>query len=113
MNKTNSEPIDGSKQQLPETYLDLIEKVGGKGKYQYIYTVIQAFSYYVTGIVLMSTAFIFYNPEFDCQAFGLITDDCYTTVCSLPRDQWAGFVTEQANSYKSLANAFGAYHCDD
>lgn len=66
MNKTNSERIEGSSQQLPETYLDLIEKVGGKGKYQYIYVAIQAFSYYITGIVLMSTAFIFYNPSFDC-----------------------------------------------
>jgi hypothetical protein len=78
--------------------------VGGKGRYQYILAYINAFAYYVTGIVLMSTSFIFNNPEFDCEAFGLITDSCYDTVCSLPASEWPKFVTAEANNFRSLAN---------
>jgi len=74
---------------LPKTYLDLIIKVGGKGKYQYILTIIISFAWYVTGIVLMSTAFIFLNPTFDCEAFGLLTNEsCFDYVCSLPPNRW-------------------------
>lgn len=98
---------------MPETYNDLIELIGGKGKYQYILSIIFALCYFVTGTILMSTAFNFNNPEFDCSAFGLLTDNCYDYVCSLPTDQWSLFVTEESNSFKSLANSFGHYFCDD
>ncbi len=79
-------------------------KVGGKGKYQYILAAVWAFTYYVTGIVLMSTSFSWNNPDFDCKAYGLLTDDCYNFVCSLPSTEWPNFVTEEANSFRSLAN---------
>jgi hypothetical protein len=79
---------------LPATYLDLIEKVGGIGKYQYMLACLVAAVWYVTGIILMSTSFMFLNPDFDCEAFGLLTPDCYDTVCALPREQWPLFVTE-------------------
>ena len=69
--------------------------------------------WYATGIILMSTAFIFLNPSFDCHAFGLLTEDCYSYVCALPKEQWPLFVTEEAQSFKSLANTFGNYFCDD
>lgn len=87
--------------------------MGGKGKYQYILALISAFSYYVTGIVLMSTSFSWNNPEFDCEAFGLLVDNCYNYVCSLPSTEWHSFVTPEANNFKSLANQFGHYYCDD
>jgi len=73
---------------LPIKYFQLIEKVGANGKYQKILTVIFALIWYVTGIVLMSTAFLFLNPSFDCTGQGLLTDDCYDYVCSLPRSSW-------------------------
>jgi hypothetical protein len=53
---------EGDKDKLVKTYLDLIEKVGSKGKYQYILTFISGFANFVTGVVLMSTSFIFNNP---------------------------------------------------
>jgi hypothetical protein len=83
MNVSSQEIAD----QIPrdcETFLDLIGKVGGRGKYQYILTLIFMLSWYVTGVLLLSTSFIFLNPEFDCAAFGLLTNDCYDFVCSLP-----------------------------
>ena len=61
----------------------------------------------------MSTSFSWLNPQFDCEASGLLADDCYTYVCSLPPTEWAGFVTHEANNFRSLANEFGAYYCDD
>jgi hypothetical protein len=70
--KTNKNPsAQGDK--LPETYLDLIEKVGGIGKYQYMMTGVIGCVWFATGSVLLSTAFFFLNPEFDCEAFGLLT----------------------------------------
>ena len=51
---------------MPETYLDLIEKVGGMGKYQYMLSGVVACVWYSTGSLLLSVAFFFLNPEFDC-----------------------------------------------
>lgn len=95
---------EGDEENQVKTYLDLIEKVGSKGKYQYILTFISGFTNFVTGVVLMSTSFIFNNPEFDCEASGLLTDQCYDYVCSLPKDQWVSFVSADANKFRSLAN---------
>lgn len=72
-----------------------------------------ALAYYVTGISLMSTSFIFNNPDFDCKASGLLTDNCYNAVCSLPSDQWSKFITPEAAKFRSLANEFGTYYCSD
>lgn len=88
--------------------------MGGKGKYQYIFVAVQAISYFVTGVLLMSDAFMFNNPQFDCPSFGLLTDDCYSTVCSLPPDQWSRYVTEESSRFRSLANSFeSTYYCED
>ena len=40
--------------------------------------------WYVTGIVMMSTAFLFLNPTFDCEGMGLLTNNCQDYVCALP-----------------------------
>jgi hypothetical protein len=69
-------------------------KVGTKGIYQWILTFLFALAWFVTGSLLLSTSFIYLNPTFDCEAFGLLTDDCYDYVCSLPSKQWPTFVTE-------------------
>ena len=88
-------------------------KVGSDGKYQYLLSFIFLLVWYVTGALLLSTSFIYLNPTFDCTAFGLLTDTCYDFVCALPRDQWPKFVTDEANSFKSIANSFDNYFCDD
>lgn len=50
----------------PTTYFDLIEKVGAEGKYQIIVMLISSLAWFVTGILLLGTGFIYYNPAFDC-----------------------------------------------
>ena len=57
---------EADSEQMPETYLDLIEKVGGIGKYQYMMSGVVACVWYCTGSLLLSVAFFFLNPEFDC-----------------------------------------------
>ncbi len=88
-------------------------KVGTKGKYQYLLTFIFTLTWYVTGVLLLGTSFTYSNPSFDCEAFGLLTDNCYDYVCSLPSHAWADFITDEANQFKSLANSFDNYFCED
>ena len=97
---------DQSELPLPATYFDLIEKVGSNGKYQKILLVIFALIWYVTGNLLLSTAFLYLNPSFDCSGSGLLTDSCYDYVCSLSPDQWEEYVAGDSNKFKSLANSF-------
>lgn len=85
MQSTEQITSEQSTNKLPETYYELIEKVGDIGPYQYKVAVIVALTWYGAGVILLSTAFIFLNPKFDCEAFGLLTEDCYSYVCSLPR----------------------------
>ena len=40
--------------------------------------------WFVTGIILMSTAFLFWNMPFDCIQHGLLVKDCEEVVCKLP-----------------------------
>ena len=64
------------------------------GKYQYMLSGVVACVWYSTGSLLLSVAFFFLNPEFDCEAFGLVTKDCTSFVCSLPEQEWPKFVTD-------------------
>jgi hypothetical protein len=91
-----------------------VEKAGSKGKYQKILLVIFILIWYVTGSILLSTAFIYLNPTFDCAGYGLLTDDCYNYVCALSPDQWQDFIIADSNNFKSLANDFDQrFYCDD
>jgi hypothetical protein len=47
-----------------------VEKAGSKGKYQKILLVIFILIWYVTGCILLSAAFIYLNPTFDCSGYG-------------------------------------------
>jgi hypothetical protein len=70
----------------PKTYFDLMEIVGSFGTYQLVLTVTFALVWFSTGIILMSTAFLYLNPSFDCKQFGLLVDDCRSYVCALPEN---------------------------
>lgn len=65
-----------------------MERVGDSGKYQLIVMFIFLITWFVTGIILMSTAFLFQNREFNCEEYGLLTKDCDGFVCALPENQW-------------------------
>lgn len=94
--------------------MQLIEKVGSKGKYQKIVLLIFCLVWYVTGTILLGTGFIFLNPSFDCPGYGLLTDNCYDFVCSLNSDQWQDFVAADSSNFKSLANSFDQrFYCSD
>ena len=59
-------------QMVPKTYFDLIEKVGHSGKYQLRMLLFFLIMWFVTGIILLSTAFLFRSRSFDCKAHGLL-----------------------------------------
>jgi hypothetical protein len=46
---------------LPRTYFELIEKVGSKGKYQFKMFLLFALIYFLNGIILLNTSFLFYG----------------------------------------------------
>ena len=62
--------------EAPKTYFDLIAKVGSKGPYQRNIFLIFAFNWWVSAFLLLGTSFLFMNPEFDCEAHGIQTDNC-------------------------------------
>lgn len=49
-----------------------MEKVGDSGRYQKNMLLIFSLNWFVTGIILLSNAFLFRNPSFDCSAHGLL-----------------------------------------
>lgn len=73
-------------EQRPNTYFNLIEKVGDSGKYQSVMLFIFLINWFVTGIILLSTAFLFRNRSFDCIENGLLINEVFCTkyVCQLP-----------------------------
>jgi len=56
----------------PSNYFDLIERVGSNGRYQYKMMLNFIICWFVAGIILLSNAFVFRNPEFDCAYHGLL-----------------------------------------
>lgn len=92
-------------QELPTNYFHLIERVGDSGKYQFFMVLIFLICWFVTGIILLSTAFLFRNRSFDCKAYGLLLSDsdCSDYVCELPENRWADFVNPDDKDFTSLA----------
>lgn len=88
MKELESEPLNGS----PKTYFDLMIKVGTKGTYQRNVFCIFFLNWFIAGILIMQTQFLFLNHEIDCKGNGLVTNNCSDYVCSLPEDQWEGFL---------------------
>jgi MFS family permease len=63
---------------------------------------------------MLSTAFLFLNPQFDCPGNGVLSDNCYNNVCALSPDQWQNFIAADSDNFKSLANTFDdRFYCDD
>lgn len=98
----------------PKTYFDLIEIVGSGGTYQFCIMIMFLLMWLCTGIILMTAAFLYLNPSFDCGQYGLLTAECKKFVCKLPADQWSQFVPPSEMEFKSLANSFDVeYYCDN
>lgn len=66
----------------------------------------------VSGCIMMGSPFFFRNSTFDCEKEGLLTDDCESYVCSLPRQQWETYTNKQQD-FTSLITEYGPYVCDD
>lgn len=82
------------REELPKTYFDLMEMVGSKGPYQRNVFLIFCLNWFIAGVLIMQTGFLFLNHEFDCSGKGLASDDCVRYVCSLPSDHWKDFFKE-------------------
>jgi hypothetical protein len=50
--------------------------------------------WFVTGIILMNTSFLFLNKSFDCKTQGLLVSNCNKYVCSLPEKDWENFIVK-------------------
>lgn len=59
-------------QKEPKTYFDLVEKVGHSGKYQLRMLLVFLIMWFCTGIILLSTAFLFRARALDCKENGLL-----------------------------------------
>ena len=79
-----------SDSKIPKTYFDLVEKVGEGGNYQFRLMIFFAIVNFVTGIVLLSTAFLFRKRAFECKYNGMLVseNDCLDYVCKLPSTEW-------------------------
>jgi MFS family permease len=79
--------------------------MGDGGKYQMMMVLIFLICWFVTGIILLSTAFLFRNYAFDCKAHGLLLPDslCSDYVCELPEERWMEFVDPDDSAFTSLA----------
>jgi hypothetical protein len=62
----------------------LIERVGADGKYQFNLFLIFLLVWFVTGIILMNTGFLFFKKSFECPELGFLTGSCKDAVCELP-----------------------------
>ena len=49
-----------------DRYFDLIERVGDKGRYQWIVYTIILYAYFCVSVAGNNVAFLFMNPHFDC-----------------------------------------------
>jgi MFS family permease len=87
--------------------------VGSEGKYQKRLLLVLGLSWFVTGIILLSTGFLFRSPSFDCQEHGLLVTDlhCEQYVCSLDEALWQDYLSSD-NHFHSLATS-GNYLCSN
>lgn len=69
--------------------------------------------WFVTGIILMNTSFLFLNKSFSCEEKGLLTSTCESYVCSLPEKLWQDFIVFHDDDFKSIATDTGPFYCDD
>ena len=62
---------------------------------------------FVTGIVLLSTAFLFRKRAFECKYNGMLVseNDCLDYVCKLPPAEWTKYFAHEDNSFESLASS--------
>lgn len=61
------ESMESESQEPPKTYFDLINMVGSKGRYQTVVFLLFCLNWFIAGILLLGTSFLFMNPEFQCQ----------------------------------------------
>jgi OCT family organic cation transporter-like MFS transporter 4/5 len=90
-----------------------MEKIGDSGKYQKCMLLVFSLSWFVTGIILLSTAFLFRSPSFDCKAHGLLISEkyCQQYVCNLHESVWQSYLSDD-NHFRSLATT-GNYLCEN
>lgn len=95
----------------PKTYLQLVDKLGGSGPYQKRLFLVFTLNWFVTGIILLSTGFLFRTPNFDCRANGLLVspNDCSLYVCRLEESRWESYLSPDIR-FRSLATT-GNYLC--
>jgi hypothetical protein len=82
-----------------------VEKAGHSGNYQFRLMIFFSIVNFVTGIVLLSTAFLFRKRSFECKVNGLLVReaDCLEYVCKLPDSEWDQYLSQDDNSFVSLA----------
>ncbi len=102
-----------AEEEKPKKYLQLVEKVGDSGQYQKNMLLIFSLNWFVTGIILLSNAFLFRNPSFDCNAHGLLVSNqaCSQYVCSLDEPYWQSFLSGD-DHFRSIATT-GNYLCSN
>jgi hypothetical protein len=92
----------GAQKIRPKTKFDLIEKVGSKGKYQFKLQIIFTGIWCITGMALIGSPFFFMNKKFDFKGNGLLGNDCFGMVCSLPENEWKTFA-EKNSDFETIA----------
>jgi len=50
----------------PKNYFELMEKVGTKGPYQRNIFIIFSLNWFISGMILLGTSFLFMNRKFGC-----------------------------------------------
>lgn len=67
----------------------------------------------MTGIILLSTSFLFRSPALNCRSNGLLVSDlsCERYICSLREDEWQNYLSAD-NHFHSLATS-GNYLCSN
>lgn len=68
--------------EIPNTYFDLIKKVGSKGQYQTVVFFIFCLNWFTAGFLLLGTSFLFMNPTFDCEGTPSEIKQCQKDYCS-------------------------------
>ena len=77
------------------TYFSLMELVGDAGHYQSLLVILFFLTWFSTGIILLSTAFLFRLRSLSCQTNGIAisSSTCGEMVCSLPEEYWHRYVS--------------------
>lgn len=78
----------------PKTYFDLINLVGSKGKYQTAVFLIFCLNWFLAGILLLGTSFLFMSPDFDCEGTRKEIEECEAQICSKDPELWDDYLKE-------------------